>query len=82
MRGSFGAVLLFTLWASAASGQQQPDFDRTVSLKLLPSNLLSDQKNIWLSPRRLAHPKNWIAPAAVVIFGRIRARRVAPSCTA
>jgi membrane-associated phospholipid phosphatase len=40
--------------------------DRPVSPMLLPSNLLSDQKRIWLYPRQLAHPKNWIAPAAVV----------------
>jgi len=71
MRRLFGAVLAFTLAAAVAAGQpapgqQAPELERPVSLKLLPSNLLSDQKNIWLSPRRLAHPKNWIAPAAVV----------------
>ncbi len=70
MRSPFGAVLSFTLAASAAAGQpapaQQPEFDRPVSFKLLPSNLLGDQKKIWLSPRRLAHPRNWIAPVAIV----------------
>jgi membrane-associated phospholipid phosphatase len=71
MRSSFGALLSFALWASAAAGQPapappQPEFDRPVSLKLLPANLLSDQKKIWLSPRRLARPRNWIAPAAIV----------------
>jgi membrane-associated phospholipid phosphatase len=71
MRSSFGAVLSFTLWASAAAGQpapaqRQPEFDRPVSFKALPSNLLSDQKKIWLAPRRLARPRNWIAPAVIV----------------
>ena len=71
MRSPCGAVLALILWASAAAGQPAPaqqtqEFDRPVSLKLLPTNLLSDQKKSWLSPRLLAHPRNWIAPAAVV----------------
>jgi membrane-associated phospholipid phosphatase len=71
MRRLFGAVLAFTLAAAVAAGQpapgqQAPELERPVSLKLLPSNLVSDQKSIWLFPRRLAHPRNWIAPAAVV----------------
>ena len=71
MRSSSGLVLSFVLAASAAVGQpapaqQPPEFDRPVSLKLLPSNFLSDQKKIWLYPRQFAHPKNWIAPAAVL----------------
>jgi membrane-associated phospholipid phosphatase len=41
-------------------------FERPVSWKLLPSNLLSDQKKIWLFPTTLRRPRNWIAPAAVV----------------
>jgi membrane-associated phospholipid phosphatase len=71
VRTSFGAVLSFLLWAPAAVGQtapaQQPsEFERPVSFKLLPLNLLSDQKRIWLSPRHLTRPRNWIAPAAIV----------------
>ncbi len=71
MRRSFGAILSCTLCAAAATGQTAPaqppaPFDRPVSFKLLPSNLLSDQKRIWLAPLRLAHPKNRIAPAAIV----------------
>ena len=71
MRISAGLVLWFILAASAAVGQQAPasqapEFDRPVSLKLLPSNFFSDQKKIWLYPRQFAHAKNWIAPAAVV----------------
>jgi membrane-associated phospholipid phosphatase len=65
MRKAAG-VLGLILAASAASGQQPPEYERPISLKLLPSNFLSDQKNIWLYPRRFAHPRNWIAPAAVV----------------
>ena len=71
MRISSSLLLSFILAASAAVGQpapapQPPEFDRPVSLKLLPSNFFSDQKKIWLYPRQFAHPKNWIAPAAVV----------------
>lgn len=76
MRISSGLILSFILAASAAVGQpapaqqppaqEPPEFDRPVSLKLLPSNFLSDQKKIWLYPRQFAHPKNWIASAAVV----------------
>jgi membrane-associated phospholipid phosphatase len=63
VRNALGTILLFTLAVWPAAGQA---FDRPVSLKLLPSNLLSDQKQIWLYPRRLAHPRNWIAPAVVL----------------
>jgi membrane-associated phospholipid phosphatase len=68
VRNFLGTILASALAVSSAAGQtQQPaEFDRPVSLKLLPSNFLSDQKKIWLYPGHLAHPKNWIAPAAVL----------------
>jgi membrane-associated phospholipid phosphatase len=52
--------------APAASQPAPGDSDRPVSWKLLPSNLLSDQKRIWLYPLRLNHPRNWIAPALIL----------------
>ncbi len=61
MRGAFGAIVLSAIWVSGAAGQWRP-----ASFKLLPSNLLSDQKRIWLAPRQLTHPRHWIAPAVVV----------------
>ena len=71
MQSSAGLVFSFLLAGSAAVGQpapasQPPQFDRPVSLRLLPSNFFSDQKKIWLYPRQFAHPKKWIAPAAVL----------------
>ena len=33
--------------------------DRSVSLKQLPGNILTDQKEIWLFPVRLAHGSHW-----------------------
>jgi len=71
MRTACGLVLLLVLTAPAVLGQpapaQQPgEFERSVSPKLLPSNFVSDQKKIWLYPRQFAHPKRWIAPAAVL----------------
>ena len=42
------------------------DYERPVSWKLLAPNLLSDQKNIWLFPVRLATGHNIIPTAAVI----------------
>lgn len=52
--------------APVASQPAPGDSDRPASWKLVPSNLLSDQKRIWLYSRRLARPRNWIAPAAIL----------------
>jgi hypothetical protein len=41
--------------------------DRQVSLRTLPSNLLADQKDIWLFPGKLAKGQHWIP--TVVIAG-------------
>ena len=46
---------------NAASGG-----DRDVTLRKLPANILSDQKDIWLFPASLAHGRHWIPTIAVV----------------
>ncbi len=40
--------------------------ERDVSWKQLPTNILSDQKNIWLFPAHLRHRSALIAALAVV----------------
>jgi membrane-associated phospholipid phosphatase len=40
--------------------------DRQVSLRTLPTNLLADQKNIWLFPGQLAKAKHWLPAVAIV----------------
>ena len=40
---------------------------RQVSWKLLPSNVLHDQKQVWLFPASLAHGRHW-APTAGLVF--------------
>jgi membrane-associated phospholipid phosphatase len=60
-----GKALAALLFLALAANAAEPGIERQVSWKLLPANLLSDQKKIWLYPRALRHPKNWIAPAAV-----------------
>ena len=42
---------------SSAAGEGSSG--RSVSWKLLPQNILHDQKNIWLFPVQLAHGKDW-----------------------
>lgn len=42
---------------SSTTGEGAPD--RPVSWKLLPPNILHDQKTIWLFPARLAEGKHW-----------------------
>ena len=42
------------------------DFDRTVSWKLLYSNVIADQKRIWSFPARLIQGQNWKPTAAVL----------------
>jgi membrane-associated phospholipid phosphatase len=39
---------------------------RDVSLRQLPMNILSDQKNLWLFPWSLAHGRHWLPTIAVV----------------
>ena len=39
---------------------------RDVSLRRLPANFLSDQKDLWLFPEKLAHGRHWL-PTIVVI---------------
>jgi membrane-associated phospholipid phosphatase len=43
-----------------------PDSDRQVSLRTFPSNLLADQKDIWLFPSKLAKGKHWIPTVAIL----------------
>jgi hypothetical protein len=40
--------------------------DRQVSLRTLPSNLLADQKDIWLFPGKLGKGQHWIPTVAIV----------------
>jgi membrane-associated phospholipid phosphatase len=52
---------------SSTSDPQAPTtFDRPVSLKLLVPNILTDQKNIWTFPARIARHRNW-SPTAVIL---------------
>src|ERR1700692_3744774 len=50
--------------------QQQPSTiassDHQISLRALPANFLTDQKEIWLYPRQLAKGKHWLPTIAVV----------------
>ena len=46
--------------------QRVPQFERPVSWKLLVPNTASDQKKIWLFPRKLGQRRIWI-PAAVIL---------------
>jgi membrane-associated phospholipid phosphatase len=39
---------------------------RDVSLRLLPINILHDQKNIWMFPRQLAKGRHWVPTVALV----------------
>jgi len=50
------------------SGQtvSTPPVERDVSLRRLPGNFLSDQKDIWLFPVKLAHGQHWLPTIAVV----------------
>jgi membrane-associated phospholipid phosphatase len=48
-----------------AAAQQAAAPDRNVSLKELPGNFLSDQKNIWLFPAHLRHRSKLIPALAV-----------------
>ena len=43
-----------------------PSGERDVSLRRLPGNFLSDQKDIWLFPVKLAHGQHWLPTSAVV----------------
>ena len=49
-----------------ASSQSHRVSDRPVSWKLLFGNVMSDQKQVWTFPLRLAQGKNWIPTTAVV----------------
>jgi membrane-associated phospholipid phosphatase len=40
--------------------------DRAVSWRTLPTNILQDQKRIWLFPVSLAHGKGWLPAIAIV----------------
>jgi membrane-associated phospholipid phosphatase len=48
--------------AQAAGSTVSPD----VSLRQLPKNILSDQKEIWLFPGKLVHGRHWLPTIAVV----------------
>ena len=50
--------------------EQQPSTiassDRQISLRALPANFLSDQREIWLFPGQLAKGKHWLPTIAIV----------------
>lgn len=72
MPRSLASLSLFACLLSTALGQTiepapAPEpFDRPVSWKLLLPNLLSDQKQIWTFPARLAQGQDWIPTAAIL----------------
>src|SRR6266566_259649 len=49
-----------------AQTTQTPPAERDVSWRQLPSNVLHDQKDIWLFPVKVAHGRHWLPTAAVV----------------
>lgn len=62
-------------WMQATATIQQPSSTaaqsasanaRAVSWRLLPSNFLHDQKNLWLFPVQLAHGHHWLPTGAEV----------------
>ncbi len=64
-------VLLASLLPAALGQSIEPvsapePFDRPVSWKLLLPNLLSDQKQIWSFPARLAQGQDWLPTAAIL----------------
>lgn len=40
--------------------------DRSVSLKELPGNIVSDQKEIWIFPAKLVHGEHWLPTIGVI----------------
>jgi len=52
--------------ASDAPAPTASSTARDVSLRLLPINILHDQKNIWLFPGQLAKGRHWLPTVAVV----------------
>ncbi|MGD0666370.1 MAG: phosphatase PAP2 family protein [Bryobacteraceae bacterium] len=82
IRGAFAFLVLVAVWlpeqlraqdapAGEAAGQTAPAApvtapDRDVSWKQLPTNILSDQKNIWLFPAHLRHRRALLPALAVV----------------
>jgi len=65
------AIGLLVIGASPSLAQQRQssalgDSDRQVSLRTLPSNLLADQKDIWLFPAKLAKGQHWIPTVTIV----------------
>src|SRR5580698_4448900 len=62
-------LLLAAIAALPCCGQTvppDPDADRNVSWRTLAPNIASDQKDIWLSPRKLKEPKYWV-PTAIIL---------------
>jgi membrane-associated phospholipid phosphatase len=43
-----------------------PELGRPISWKLMPTNVIADQKRIWSFPARLIHGQNWAPTAAVL----------------
>jgi len=54
----------------APTQQPQPSAnaasDRQVSLRTLPTNFITDQKEIWIFPKQLAKGKHWLPTIAIV----------------
>ena len=67
---AFVLQLPVILAASLCSAQQQStDEDRDVSWKKLVPNIVEDQKAIWLFPRKLDKPRDFIPSAAFIVTG-------------
>jgi membrane-associated phospholipid phosphatase len=49
-----------------AQGAAGSSVQRNVSVRLLPMNFLSDQKDLWLFPVDLGHGRHWLPTVAVV----------------
>src|ERR1700757_2374813 len=65
------AIGLLVIAVSPSLAQQRQssalgDSDRQVSLRTLPSNLIADQKDIWLFPAKLAKGQHWIPTVPIV----------------
>src|SRR5438445_13015198 len=62
----FAPIALAALMAKAQAPPPDPEYERPVSWKLMPSNLVQDQKNIWVFPAHLVKGKHVVPTVAVL----------------
>jgi membrane-associated phospholipid phosphatase len=60
------ALLVLSAALNAQSARQDQEYQRPVTWKDLPTNVLDDQKHIWLFPAKLEKKRVWI-PTAIIL---------------